>query len=242
MLKKPPSGVLAAATKASTDSFVGVELVRRPGDWRIVIASLVPTGLFGSSKLRIGQTILAINNTSASELKSSQHAISLLEEAIGKVTILATSSLTVTVEKARSSSKVGLAFSKKKLSGSKTPTHHFMIHKVDPTGLFGSTQVDVKAGMRILAINGHPCIPTSTTIDEFSRWVKECIGPLTMVLLPEQTASPPSPVELSMAEEISSSSALPPIAHRLLASKVIDEEDLRNLDDIEVELDDDGDI
>lgn len=139
---------------------------RKHDDWRITIASIQ-----NHPKLRVGQTVLAVNGVPANCFGSAES----MKEMIGwsPALIFATNSILASVIKPNADTKVGIAF---EFSSKGT----LRIHQIDPQGLFSGK---LKEGMKVIAINGNPC-PRS--LETASVMVKDCVGTLTIVAVDDE--------------------------------------------------------
>jgi hypothetical protein len=134
--------------------------LRKHEDWRITIASIQ-----NHPKLRVGQTVLAVNGVPAYCFGSAE----AMKEMVGwsPALIFATNSILASVVKPNADTKVGVAFRLSKGC--------LRIHQVDPEGLFSGK---LKEGMKVIGINGNPC---PRRLEAANVMVKDCVGTLTIV-------------------------------------------------------------
>ena len=134
--------------------------LRKHDDCRITIAKIE-----NHPKLRVGQTVLAVNGVPAYCFGSAAAMREMMSRC--PALVFATNSILVSVIKPTVDAKVGIAFQHSKGT--------LRIHQIDPTGSFWGK---LKEGMKVIGINGNPC-PTS--LEAANEMVKVCVGTLTIV-------------------------------------------------------------
>ncbi len=139
-------------------------------DSRVTIANI-----HNHPKLRVGQTVLAINGMPANCFSSVDEIQALVDKA--PTLIFASNTIMATAVKPTTTTKVGIAF--RALHG------QVHIHRIDPRGLFKDT---LKEGMKVVAINGSPC-PRS--LEAANAMVKDCVGTLTIIVLDDDHKAEP---------------------------------------------------
>jgi PDZ domain len=171
--------IMASVTKPYPDAIVGISLRKVVGSWRIVVTHLTPTGLFSSTPLQVGQTILSINGITITELFTVRDAIAIIKDAKEQVNIVATQSIFVQVKPASPDMEWGFSLA---LSPS---TNHTIIHNIQNGPVLAGTAV--QEGMRVLAINNLPC-PKSP--GQVAEWVKTTKSSLTLLVIPTVEPEP----------------------------------------------------
>lgn len=188
--------VTATAIKPDKASTVGITIKKIPSDGRTIISRLSATGLFANSPLKVGQTILSVNGTPATEFETAKDVTAIIKEA-KEVTIVATKSLRIEVVKPSKDSRVGISFSKSKREGS------LAIYKINPDSLFQGSGLEV--GMRVVAMNGKPC---PSKLKDAGDVVKETDGVLVMIAVMDDeketasSAKEPLPIVTKAASKV----------------------------------------
>ncbi len=134
--------VMATVVKQDTDTFVGLGL-QRSIQGRIVISEVSETGLFAQSALQIGLVLLSINGVACPPTYVA--AMEKIQQAKGKVTLIAAKSQEYAVKRSRD--KLGITLG--------NTFRGIVIAALDPQGLFQWGVL--KTGQRILRINGMAC-------------------------------------------------------------------------------------
>jgi C-terminal processing protease CtpA/Prc len=168
------SGVGASMVKESKESKVGITFGQKPSKKDdVLITSIKEDGLFGKSKLKVGQKVLIVNGKECP--KDVKEAITLLREASGRVSIVVDGTvqevvskkaapeqaprppkkpvvsksgqvITGKVHKDSMDTKVGISFTQ-------SPSLPLSIASVTPGGLFEATGLE--EGMFVLEVNGQ---------------------------------------------------------------------------------------
>jgi len=171
-------GIVVETTfKPSKDALVGISLKRIDDEERIVVSNVSASGLFASSSLQEGQTVLAINGIPMTEHMTAREAVTIIKAAEKEVSITVTRSLFVHVTKPGPSSKFGFSFDRMGKSD------QLIIRKIHPASLLTATAA--QEGMRVLAINQRAC-PASLSLAV--EWVSAADSNLSLLIMPLATA------------------------------------------------------
>jgi PDZ domain len=192
--------IVATVIKPSLDAIVGITLKKMEESCRIVVCHLSSSGLFASTPLQVGQTILAINGISMTENFTAREAIAIIKRSEGHVSITATRSILLKVTKPDPLSKYGFSFCRV------SKTDHMIIQKIHSGSLLAGTAV--QEGMRVLAINQRVC-PAS--LSDAVEWVRTTEADLTLIVLPtvNQFSSPILTSQSYDAKPVTPSETLP---------------------------------
>jgi C-terminal processing protease CtpA/Prc len=182
------SSTVATVIKSDVSTKIGITLGLSSFRKEIIIKYIDPDGLFGNSRLCIGQRLTYINGETPGSVRN---AIKLIKSIVGEVTIMAVDRafeskpnvmaleqnqrvilpghVTFRVIKERKDQLIGLRVIR-------SFQHRIVISAVRETGLFGSS--DLRIGQYIVSINGKPC-PSSK--EETTRLIMSIVGPLEIV-------------------------------------------------------------
>lgn len=164
--------VTAFVVKPDVSSTVGITLVKLVNNWRFIITQISPDGLLADSGLQVGQTILSINGVSTAELKTAKDATALMKQTPGQLTIVATTSLYVRVQKPTPNAKCGFSFARV------VANNDLILHRIHDTSILQSTVA--QEGMKVLAINHQPA-PSS--LAQAAELVKESVSEVSLILV-----------------------------------------------------------
>ena len=183
------SVVAQASIPSSIPTKIGLSLEQH--EWRFVIRSIEKESPFFKSPLKAGQTLLSINGIPVNCFESVGEVVEFLcsrewssDDGDGNnpnnsiLSIVATRSIYSSVIKPTADTLVGLGFAMNQHTGT------LKIHYVDQHGLFGLKGC-LLGGLKVLRLNGKPCPRTRAALNGM---LKSCVGPFTIVALPDDDA------------------------------------------------------
>lgn len=161
----------------------------------LYISNMQETSRFAQTDLKIGMKILTINKMQCPETVKEFKA--LVGEMVGDVTIVAEMeeieedvNTVVSIYKETRTEPLGVYLMKRMLKNG------LFVSKIREDSKFHNS--DLKVGMKIVKINGHPCPPT---VQEFIALLAQIDGEVTIVAEPGKSKLPPVLLEETVVPE-----------------------------------------
>ena len=147
VLAKDPGYIAVRVTKERADTPCGVSIKEMNGD--IYVSHIDPEGIFGDTDLTIGLKLVRVNHREFHHGTTVEEALEILQRATGTFTLYAEQAgyYHVTVRKETPMSRVGIKL--------KSQDDNIFVSRLTCDSLFAPT--DLKAGFRIISVNGNFC-------------------------------------------------------------------------------------